>query len=59
MYNREKYAVHIRTLKQALNHRLILKRMHQIIEYNQKPLLKTYIDMNAKLIIEAQNAFEK
>ena len=32
MYDKEKYVVHIRTLKQALNHGLILKRVHAIIK---------------------------
>ena len=28
--------VHIRTLKQALNHGSILKKVHKIIQFNQK-----------------------
>ena len=34
LYNKEKYAVHIRTLKQALNHGLILKEAERIIKFN-------------------------
>ena len=38
--DKEKYVVHIRALKQALNHRLILKRVHRVIQFNQKARLK-------------------
>ena len=50
----EKYVVHIRALKQALNHGLIIKRVHRVIQFNQKAWLKPYIDMNAKLRKEAK-----
>ena len=41
--------VHIRSLKQALNHELILKRVHRVIQFNQKAWLKPYIDMYTEL----------
>ena len=53
------YVIHIRALKQALNHGLILKRVHRVIQFNQKAWLKPYIDMNTKLRKEAKNEFEK
>ena len=34
--NKKKYVVHIKSLKQALNHGLKLKRVHTAIEFNQK-----------------------
>ena len=34
--NKKKYAVHIRSLKQALNYRLKLKKVHRILEFNQE-----------------------
>ena len=51
--------VHIRALKQALNHRLILKKLHRAIQFNQKEWLKPYIDMNTELRRDAKNDFEK
>ena len=47
--NKKNYFVHITSLKQALNHGLILKKVHRVIQFNQEAWLKTYIDMNAEL----------
>ena len=58
LHNKEKYVLHIRHLKQALNHGLILN-VHRIIEFNQKAWLKPYIDLNTKLRAEAKCNFEK
>ena len=35
LFNKEKYVVHIKTLKQALN-ALKLKKIHRVIKFNQK-----------------------
>ena len=57
--NKKKYVVHIRSLKQALNHGLKLKKVHRIIEFNQEAWLKPYIDINTELRKIAKNDFEK
>ena len=57
--NKKKYIVHIRSLKQALNHGLKLKKVHRIIEFNQESWLKNYTDMNTELRKIAKNDFEK
>ena len=57
--NKNKYVVHIKSLKQALNHGLKLKKVHRIIEFNQKAWLKPYIDMNTELRKLAKDGFEK
>ena len=57
--DKEKYVVHIRVLKQALNHELILKKVHRVIQFNQKAWLKPYIDMNTELRIKGKNEFDK
>ena len=49
------YVVHIRSLKQALNHWLMLKKVHRVIQFNQKAWLKPYIDMNTDLRKQAKN----
>ena len=43
-----------KTLKHALNHILILKKVHRVIQFNQKARLKPYIDMNTNLRKEAK-----
>ena len=57
--NNKKYFVHIKSLKQALNHGLKLKKVHKIIEFNQEARLKPYIDMNTELRELAKNEFKK
>ena len=57
--NKKKYAVYIKSLKQALNHGLKLKKIHRIIEFNQETWLKPYIETNTELRKLAKNDFEK
>ena len=49
LFNKKKYVTHINSLNQALNHGLQLKKIHRVIEFNQKVWLKPYIDMNTEL----------
>ena len=39
--DKENYVVHIKTLKQALNHGLILTKVHRVIQFNQEAWVKT------------------
>ena len=55
----KKAIIHITNLKQALNHGLILKKVHRVIQFNEKARLKEYIYVNAKLRKEAKSYFEK
>ena len=48
LYDKNNYVVHIRSLKQALDRGLILKKVHRVILFNQEAWLKEYIDMNTK-----------
>ena len=59
LYDKKNYVVHIRSLKQALNHGLILKKVHRVIQFYQKAWLKPYIDMNTEFRKKAKNDFEK
>ena len=36
LHDKNNYVVHIRALKQALNHGLILKKVHRVIQFNQE-----------------------
>ena len=49
VHNKIEYLIHIRNLKQALNHGLVLKKSHKVIKFNQNSWLKSYIDMNTDL----------
>ena len=49
----------MRTLKQAMMNGLKLKKVHKVLQFDQKPWLKPYIEMNTKLRMEAENDFEK
>ena len=51
--------MHIKSLKQALNHELKLKKVHRIFEFNQEAWLKPYIERNTELRKLAKNDFEK
>ena len=59
LHNKKKYVVHIKSLKQALNHGLKLKRVHRVIQFSQKAWLKPYINMNTELRKLAKDDFEK
>ena len=59
LYDKENYVVHRKSLKQAFNHGLILKKVHRVIQFNQEAWLKPYIDMNTELRKKAKNDFEK
>ena len=59
LHDKTEYVIHVKNLKLALNHRLILKKVYIVIKFNQKPWLKPYIEMNTKLKQKAENNFEK
>ena len=59
LHDKKKYVVQISILKQALDHRLKLKKVHRVIEFNQMAWLKKYIDINIELRKKASNDFEK
>ena len=46
LHDKTEYVINIRNLKQALNHRLVLKKDHKVVKFNQNTLLKPHIDMN-------------
>ena len=62
LHDKTEYAITIRNLtirKLALNHGLVLKKVHRVIKFNQNAQLKSYIDMNAVLRKKAKKDFEK
>ena len=57
LHDKTEYLILIGNLKQALNHGLVLKKVHRIIKYKQKAWLRSYIDMNTDLRKKAKNDF--
>ena len=48
-----------KTFKTSIKSWLILKKVHRVIQFNQEPWLKPYINTNTKLRADAKNGFEK
>ena len=51
--------IQIRSLKQALDHGLILKKVYRVIQFNQEVWLKEYIDANTELRKQTRKDFEQ
>ena len=59
LFDKKRYVVHIDMLKQALEHGLVLKKIHKAISFRQKAWLEPYISFNTKMRGDAKNDFEK
>ena len=40
LHDKTEYVIHIRNLKQALNHGLVLEKVHRVIKFNQNAWLE-------------------
>ena len=59
LHDKTMYVVHYRNLQLYLRLGLKLKKIHRVIEFNQAPLMKEYIDFNTSRRMDAKNGFEK
>ena len=59
IHDKTEYVIHKINLNQALNHGLILQKIHTVIKFNQNDWLKPNIDMNTKLRQKAEIILRK
>lgn len=59
LFDKENYVIHYRMLKLALQHGLILKKIHRVLQFQQSDWLKSYIMLNTEMRAKANNDFEK
>ena len=59
LHDKTEYVLHIRNLKQALIHRLVFKKVHKVMKFNQNALLILYLDIYTDLRKKAKNDLKK
>jgi len=59
LFDKKNYVVHYKLLKFFLSQGLILKKVHRILEFHQKPWLKSYIEFNTEKRKNSKNETEK
>lgn len=59
LFDKKNYVIHYRMLKLVLEHGLVLKKIHRVLQFEQSDWLKSYITLNTEMRTKATNEFEK
>lgn len=59
LFNKDKYVIHYKMLKFALQQGLKLTKIHKKLKFTQTNWLQSYIELNTKLSTEASDDFSK
>ena len=55
--DKKNYVCHYRSLKKYIELGLVIKKVHRVLQFNQSPWLRSYIELNTRLRIEASTNF--
>ena len=55
LYEKRNNVAHYTILAQALDHGLSLRKIHRALQFQQKPWLRPYIEMNTRMRAQSEN----
>jgi hypothetical protein len=57
--DREHYCVYYKNLRFYLKHGMVLKKIHRILEFNEAPIMRSYIEKNTEMRNKATNTADR
>ena len=59
LIDKKKYVVHYRNLNLYIKLGMKVTKVHRILEFNEKPWMESYIQLNTEMRKNAKSAFEE